>query len=262
MFLTLSAFNTLYQFWIHTRAIGRLGPLEWVLNTPSHHRVHHALQPEVHRPQLRGHADRLGPPVRHLQGGGDEPVYGITKPLQSWNPVWANLHVWVDLFRQGASHRRDWPTGCGCSCGPPGWQPAELGGFEPPPEVERATYRKFETPLPRALALYAFAQFLLVLLGTTALLFRQQEMAPSMRALGALAAILSLVSVGGLLERKPWAHALEWVRSAALPIAAWLATGSVAAAIAFGLAGLGSALWLARYGRLFGRGRAEAQTAA
>ncbi len=41
MFLTCSSLNTLYQFWIHTRAIGRLGPLEWVLNTPSHHRVHH-----------------------------------------------------------------------------------------------------------------------------------------------------------------------------------------------------------------------------
>ena len=41
MFLACSSFNTLYQFWIHTRTIGRLGPLEWVLNTPSHHRVHH-----------------------------------------------------------------------------------------------------------------------------------------------------------------------------------------------------------------------------
>ena len=45
MFLAVSSFNTLYQFWIHTRLIGRLGPLEWVLNTPSHHRVHHARNP-------------------------------------------------------------------------------------------------------------------------------------------------------------------------------------------------------------------------
>lgn len=37
--LACSSFNTLYQFWVHRRAIGRLGPLEWVLNTPSHHRV-------------------------------------------------------------------------------------------------------------------------------------------------------------------------------------------------------------------------------
>ena len=37
--------STLYQFWIHTELVGRLGPLEWVLNTPSHHRVHHARNP-------------------------------------------------------------------------------------------------------------------------------------------------------------------------------------------------------------------------
>jgi sterol desaturase/sphingolipid hydroxylase (fatty acid hydroxylase superfamily) len=46
MFLAVSSFNTLYQFWIHTRLVGRLGPLEWLLNTPSHHRVHHARNPK------------------------------------------------------------------------------------------------------------------------------------------------------------------------------------------------------------------------
>jgi len=46
MFLAVSSFNTLYQFWIHTRLIGRLGPLEWVFNTPSHHRVHHGRNPK------------------------------------------------------------------------------------------------------------------------------------------------------------------------------------------------------------------------
>ncbi|PYQ03692.1 MAG: hypothetical protein DMF82_12525, partial [Acidobacteria bacterium] len=46
MFLTLTSVNTLYQFWIHTRVIGRLGPLEWVLNTPSNHRVHHGRDPK------------------------------------------------------------------------------------------------------------------------------------------------------------------------------------------------------------------------
>jgi len=43
--LTCSALTTLYQFWIHTRLIGKLGPLEWILNTPSHHRVHHGRNP-------------------------------------------------------------------------------------------------------------------------------------------------------------------------------------------------------------------------
>src|SRR6185295_5934812 len=97
MFLTVSSIDTLYQFWIHTRAIGKLGPLEGILNTPSNHRVHHGRNPKYID---RNHAgmfviwDRMfGTYVAEQE----EPVYGITTPLRSWNPVWANLHYWVDL---------------------------------------------------------------------------------------------------------------------------------------------------------------------
>ena len=45
LFVYVSALVTLYQFWIRTEFIGKLGPLEWVLNTPSHHRVHHGRNP-------------------------------------------------------------------------------------------------------------------------------------------------------------------------------------------------------------------------
>jgi len=99
MFLTVSSFNTLYQFWIHTRTIGRLGPLELVLNTPSNHRVHHGRNPKYIDRNHGGTLiiwDRL---FGTFQGEEEEPVYGITKPLASWNPVWANLHYWVELAR-------------------------------------------------------------------------------------------------------------------------------------------------------------------
>ncbi|HZZ81460.1 MAG TPA: sterol desaturase family protein, partial [Gemmataceae bacterium] len=45
-YVSMKAINLLYQFWIHTEAVDRLGPLEWVMNTPSHHRVHHARNPK------------------------------------------------------------------------------------------------------------------------------------------------------------------------------------------------------------------------
>ena len=67
MFLAVSSFNTLYQFWIHTRLIGRLGPLEWVLNTPVPPPRPPRAQPELHRPQPRRHAHRVGPAVRHVR---------------------------------------------------------------------------------------------------------------------------------------------------------------------------------------------------
>lgn len=84
--VTVGAFNTLYQFWIHTKAIRTLGPLEWILNTPSHHRVHHGSDPKYID---RNHAgtliiwDKL---FGTFQREEEEPVYGITKPLSSWNP--------------------------------------------------------------------------------------------------------------------------------------------------------------------------------
>ena len=98
MFLAVSSFNTLYQFWIHTRLIGRLGPFEWVLNTPSHHRVHHGRNP---RYIDRNHGGTLIVWDRLFGTFGEEreePVYGVTRPLASWNPVWANLRHWAEMW--------------------------------------------------------------------------------------------------------------------------------------------------------------------
>jgi hypothetical protein len=128
--------------------------------------------------------------------------------------------------------------------------------------VDRETYRKYATPLPRGLALYALAQFVLVLVGTTWLLFRQGEMTLTLRALGALAAVVSLTVVGGIFERKAWAAGLEWARLAAAPAAAWLATGASLWTAVTVVAAAGCALWLSRYARLFGTERPEVLPAA
>ena len=71
MILLAQAWSLIYQFWIHTERIKQLPkPLEAVLNTPSHHRVHHGIEPPVPRQELRGHPDHLGPPVRDVRAGG------------------------------------------------------------------------------------------------------------------------------------------------------------------------------------------------
>jgi sterol desaturase/sphingolipid hydroxylase (fatty acid hydroxylase superfamily) len=243
MFLTLSAFDTLYQFWIHTRVIGRLGPLEWVLNTPSHHRVHHACNPKYIDRNYAGTLivwDRMFGTFKQEE---DEPVYGITRPLRSWNPVWANLHVWVDLFGKARRATR-LADRVRLFLRPPGWQPEELGGFQPPPEVDRATYRKFETPLTPRLASYVFAQFTLVLLGTTWLLFHLPQLGRAQQAAAAIAAVSGLVAIGGLMERKRWASSLEWARLATLPLVCWMVTGGALVAGLAAAAALVSLLWL------------------
>ena len=77
-FAAIMSFNLLYQFWIHTRTIKTLGPLEWVLNTPSHHRVHHARNPKYLDRNYAGTLiiwDRM---FGTFQAEEEEPVYGLT----------------------------------------------------------------------------------------------------------------------------------------------------------------------------------------
>jgi alkylglycerol monooxygenase len=245
MFLAVSSLNTLYQFWIHTRLVGRLGPLEWVLNTPSHHRVHHARNPKYID---RNHGGTLIVWDRLFGTFGqerDEPVYGITKPLASWNPVWANLHQWSEMW--GVARRAKRPLDrARVLWKRPGWRPDHLGGPVGPSEVDRAALVKYDVPVPRGMALYVLAHFVAVNAGTVAFLYASERLGPPGRAAGALAAVWSLASLGGLLDRRPWAVGFEAARLLAaslalllLPLPGPAAAGGVALAAV-------SAAWILR----------------
>jgi alkylglycerol monooxygenase len=227
VFLAVSSFNTLYQFWIHTRTIGRLGPLEWVFNTPSNHRVHHARNPCYIDKNHGGTLivwDRL---FGTYAAEAAEPVYGITTPLASWNPVWAHLHYWVELARKARQATRP-PDRLRLLVARPGWLPEELGGFQPAPEVDPTRYRKFDTRVPRGLASYVLAQFVPTLLGVAVLLNLQDRLPSGWLAAGALAIVATLVTLAGLLEQRVWAlpaEALRLVAGAAALAALGLRSG-------------------------------------
>jgi sterol desaturase/sphingolipid hydroxylase (fatty acid hydroxylase superfamily) len=254
VFLACSSFDTLYQFWIHTRAIDKLGPLEWIFNTPSHHRVHHGCDAKYIDKNYAGTLivwDRM---FGSFQPEEEEPVYGITKPLSSWNPLWANVHHYVDLARASRSApsageaAKLWLKG-------PGWQPAW---------VKRALYgQPFRTPLidgeaakydarpARPLVPYALAQFATALGGTLVLLHLQERLAPAERLGLALAIAWTVLDVGLLFDRRRAAVPVELLRLAALWAAgaAWAATrlsGPVfGAAVVGALVGVSaSAAWL------------------
>jgi alkylglycerol monooxygenase len=247
MFLTVSSLDTLYQFWIHTRVIGRLGPLEWVLNTPSHHRVHHGRNPLYID---RNHAgtlivwDRM---FGTFQEEKEEAVFGITTPLRSWNPVWANLHYWVELFDKAKRTAR-WSDKVRMFLKPPGWNPEDLGGFQAAPPVDPATYRKWDSPRSTAAGLYAMAQFALVLAGTALLLNVEPRLPRPVSVAGALAVVASLVALGALLDGKAWGGRLEATRlvllaAAVLGLASsgavpWPVAGAALALVVVSLGGL------------------------
>jgi sterol desaturase/sphingolipid hydroxylase (fatty acid hydroxylase superfamily) len=115
------ALNLLYQFWVHATWIPKLGPLEWLLNTPSHHRVHHASNPEYLDCNYGGVLivfDRLfGTFV--AERDDIAPRYGLTTPLHSYNPVRIALHEWVRLGRDVMA-ARGWKARLATVLGPPG----------------------------------------------------------------------------------------------------------------------------------------------
>jgi hypothetical protein len=123
MVLTMQAISLLYQFWIHTEMVRSMGPLELVLNTPSHHRVHHGSNP---RYIDRNHAgtlivwDRL---FKTFEGedAHDLPRFGLTQNIHTYNPVRIAVHEWVDLWRD-VRQAPGWPKKLRYIFGRPGWR--------------------------------------------------------------------------------------------------------------------------------------------
>jgi sterol desaturase/sphingolipid hydroxylase (fatty acid hydroxylase superfamily) len=220
VYATVSAFSTLYQFWIHTELIGKLGPLELFLNTPSHHRVHHAVNP---RYLDRNYGATLIVWDRLFGTFAEEheaPIYGTVKPLGSFNPVWAQVAYWVELWRKSRAlpRRRDrlrlWIAR-------PDWPPDP----EHAPVVEGRA--RWDRPLSPGTKLYVAAQFVPVVVVTFLMLLAANGGDRRLLAAGLVFVAATLVALGGLLDGRAWARPLEAVRvaSLALVLVAWVRVG-------------------------------------
>jgi alkylglycerol monooxygenase len=115
------------QFWYHTRHIGKMGFLEKIIVTPSHHRVHHAINPEYidkNYSQIFIFWDKLfGTFQKELDHV--PPVYGITRPVQTWNPIKINfMHLWLTI--KDAWRAQSWKDKCRIWLMPTGWRPSDV----------------------------------------------------------------------------------------------------------------------------------------
>ena len=252
MFIACYALNLVYQFWIHTRAVGRLGWLEAALNTPSHHRVHHGVNPRYLDRNYAGVFivwDRM---FGTFEPEREQPVYGITTPLASWNPVWANVHQFVDIARKAWRAER-WSDRWQYVFGHPAWRPQAEGGRVRIVETRPAALEKYDPPVPKPIAWYALLQFALTLVASVQILAAVGTLPVPQLAALTFFVMLSLVNIGGLLERQRWALSMEAARLVALAAAAAAlsASGGAAPAVAGALAvlALGSGVWLLRLRR-------------
>ena len=224
VFLTVGALNLLYQFWVHTRHVPKLGWLEWVFITPSNHRVHHAQNP-VYMDRNYGGVfilwDRLfGTFQEELD---EEPViFGVTTPLASWNPLWANAQFYVALWRD-AVRAESWWDRLRIWFMPTGWRPADVAAQYPQAKADLSQFVKFEVPLSGAQKVYAVLQFTVYLLGGTYLLAVGEGLSLPALLLGLGWMAFGLYVIGAWLENRPQARRLEMLRLALnLPLA-WLA---------------------------------------
>jgi sterol desaturase/sphingolipid hydroxylase (fatty acid hydroxylase superfamily) len=219
------AISMLYQFWIHTELVGRMPKwFETVMNTPSHHRVHHGTNPEY---LDRNYAAIFI--VWDRMFGTFEPedapvVYGITKPFASFNPIWANFQYLREMWHV-AQHRNGLLEKLGVLLERPGWNPntraVDLPEFSP-----RSQFVKFDVPKPsRALTRWIVIQFAILTLGLMALLGWGKGLAsPQIWAAG-LCIFAATAAWSGLVEKKSWARPLEAVRLlASLAVVAWIAS--------------------------------------
>lgn len=212
MFGAASLFITLYQFWIHTKVIDRMPKwFEFVFNSPTHHRVHHARDPKYID---KNHAafliiwDRIFGTYKEEE---EEPVYGITKQFGSWNPVWANFHHYLDmwaLFKKLGS----WKDKLLLPFRGPGWRPAEMGGEMPIPEVDKENLNLFRTPFTKGIAAYVGIQLLLLIAALSGYMVYFDSLSTFFKVeLFALIVMTTLIC-GAILEQKKWVILMERLR--------------------------------------------------
>jgi alkylglycerol monooxygenase len=154
------------QFWYHTQHIDKMGLLEKIIVTPSHHRVHHAINKEYidkNYGQIFIFWDKLfGSFQEELPGV--KPVYGITRPVQTWNPIKINfVHVW--LLVKDAWHTRSWKDKLRIWFMPTGWRPADVAETYPLYKIEDVyQFDKYATDATKGFTVWIWVQTVIMLL--------------------------------------------------------------------------------------------------
>lgn len=224
VFVTVATVNLLYQFWVHTRHVPKLGWFEWFFVTPSNHRAHHA-QNALYMDRNYGGVfivwDRLFGTFQE-EDDTEPVVFGVTTPLQSWNPLWANWQFYGQLLADARRTAR-WQDKLRIWFMPTGWRPADVAAKYPMSKADLSRFEKFEVPLPYRQQLYIASQFAVYVALGSYLLNLGETLSPQALMLGWGYMALGLFVLGAGLENRPWALKLEWLRLALnLPLV-WLA---------------------------------------
>lgn len=202
------------QFWYHTQHIGKLGWLEYILVTPSQHRVHHAINKEYidkNLGQIFSVWDRI---FGTFQEELDEvpPRYGVLKPALTYNPLWINFQHFYNLAFD-AWHAKSWIDKLRIWFMPTGWRPADVAArFERSIIEDVYAYQKYQPKETSSRKIIVFTQFLLTI-GLLLYFFSQfSSLGTEIQLLTGGLIFLMVMGYSSLMDGSKWALLFEGIR--------------------------------------------------
>lgn len=208
MMVTVGLIDLLYQYWVHTELVGRLGVLDRILVTPSNHRVHHGQNDYCIDKNYGGILilwDRFFGTFED-EREGEKIVYGIRKPLKSYSPIWGNLHYYADLWRESVA-AKGWRAKLGVWVAPPGgWTDEPIEHFEP------STFERFSRQTPSAMRWYVALQYALLVPLVVHFLGIVKDIPMADALVYAAVMTFTAVTLGAVMEGLPWGRWLEMAR--------------------------------------------------
>ncbi|XP_077993855.1 alkylglycerol monooxygenase-like [Glandiceps talaboti] len=207
-------FNTLYQFWIHTELIKTIGPLEYILNTPSHHRVHHGRNRYCIDKNYAGTLiiwDRM---FGTFEPESERVVYGVTHPINTWDPIYTQMchfiHIWKTFWSTPGIGNKLSVLFKG-----PGWEPGKprLGCIEDIPMVKYPE-KKYNSRYSAWADAYVVLHFLLIYFAFDDIAKQINVMSQVVVLCGMAYIVLTLTTIGTICDKKSYAPLFEFSRCA------------------------------------------------
>jgi len=223
MFVSIASAHLIYQFWVHTQHIPKLGIFEWFMVSPSNHRVHHAQNADYIDKNYGGLLiiwDRLFGTFK-AEEENQQAIYGIRVPLRSWNPIWANLHIFAAMLRD-IWHTQRWSDKFRVLWSKTGWHPEDMVVRFPEKKSDLQQFEKYNPQHSSWVNGAIILQYLLL----AALHFwsagQSTMLSSALMWAVVLAQVAILLVIGALLDGKAYAGSLEYARLLALSAILWI----------------------------------------
>ena len=223
MFVSIASAHLIYQFWVHSQHIPKLGVFEWFMVSPSNHRVHHAQNADYIDKNYGGLLiiwDRLFGTYK-AEDEKQQAIYGIRVPLQSWNPIWANLHIFAGMLRD-IWHTNRWSDKFRVLWSKTGWHPEDMVKRFPEQKSDLEQFEKYNPQHSSRINGAIIVQYLLLAVLHFWSAGQSTVLSAALMWAVVIAQVAVLIVIGAVLEGKAYARPFEYTRLLVLSSMLWI----------------------------------------